>query len=327
VTRKLAKADVKPVRQRTQYSCMAASMAMCLNALGFDCDEDEVNKVMGARPMKGAAWEEALACAQHYGCRATLTTPCTVTQLKEWTDAGIPVMIAWNPEGRDWSHASVVFDVVDGPEERVVHVADPNIPNPEKTVRVVGEDEFYSKWYEKWPNYLVRRPACAIDREITQDGRQVVASSKTASTALPARTREEMIEKYKHLSRAVREYLGIPPDDIGGNTGWGDGWFFNDAIRGRYRVRNSDELIRKLNIDPRDLRPCCSKWRLASAQEDAAPVGPELTTEGERPSVVQHRTRERDLGHGRSWQQRDIRRLNTASASRVAARYLGENDA
>jgi len=157
---------------------MAASMAMCLRALGHECDEDEVNKVMGARPMKGAAWEEALACAQHYGCRATLTTPSTVSQLKEWTDKGVPVMIAWNPEGRDWSHASVVFDVTGEGDNRMVHVADPNIPNPEKTVRKMPEDEFYGKWYEKWPNYLVRRPACAIEREVTPEGRQMMASAK-----------------------------------------------------------------------------------------------------------------------------------------------------
>jgi hypothetical protein len=152
---------------------MACSMMMCLRANGCECTEDEVNKVMGARPMKGAAWEQALACAQHYGMRATLTMPSTVQQLKQWTDRGIPIMIAWNPEGRDWSHASVVFDVDD---EGNVFVADPNIPNPSRTVRVVPEDEFYSKWYEKWPNYLVRRPACAIEREITGDGFQVMAS-------------------------------------------------------------------------------------------------------------------------------------------------------
>ena len=252
-----AKANVTPVRQRTQYSCMAASMAMALRALGHECDEDEVNKVMGARPMKGAAWEEALACAQHYGCRATLTTPATVTQLKAWTDAGTPVMIAWNPEGRDWSHASVVFDVVEGPEGRVVHVADPNMPNPEKTVREVPEDDFYGKWFEKWPNYLVRRPALAIEREITPQGRQVVASA-------PAKSREEMIEKYKHLSNDVRTFLGIPPEDTGSNIEWGDGYFFNQRIRSRYKVKNVDELIRKLKIDPKDLRGCCSKWRAAS---------------------------------------------------------------
>lgn len=153
-------------------------MAMCLNALDLGCTEDEVNNVMGARPMKGAAWEQALACAQHYGCRATLTMPSTVEQLKAWTDAEIPVMIAWNPEGRPWSHASVVFDVDD---DLNVYIADPNIPNPKKTVRVVSEDEFYTKWYEKFPNYLVRRPACAIQREITSDGRQILASFREAS--------------------------------------------------------------------------------------------------------------------------------------------------
>ena len=77
-------------------------------------------------------------------------------------------MISWNPEGRDWSHASVVFYITDG----MVHVADPNIPDPNETVRVIPESEFYSMWGEAWSNYIVRRVAMAIDREITPDGRQ-----------------------------------------------------------------------------------------------------------------------------------------------------------
>jgi len=147
-------------------------MMMCLKANGLECDEDEVNRVMGARPMQGASWEDALAAAQHYGMRATLTLPATVKQLKEWTDRGIPVMIAWNPEGRPWSHASVVFDVDDNLN---VHVADPNIPDPDETVRIVSKDDFYHKWFEKAPNYLIRRPAMAVEREITPEGRQMQA--------------------------------------------------------------------------------------------------------------------------------------------------------
>lgn len=185
---KSAKANVTPIRQSTQYNCMAASMSMCLEACGVnsnECTTDLVNKVMGARPMQGAAWEQALACAQHYGCRATLTMPSTIEQLKAWTDAEIPVMIAWNPEGRPWSHASVVFDV---DENLNVYIADPNIPNPKKTIRVVSEDEFYSKWYEKSPNYLVRRPACAIEREITAAGRNVrMASKRTMVTRVASK--------------------------------------------------------------------------------------------------------------------------------------------
>lgn len=175
---KQAKAEVSPVRQRTQYSCMSCSMMMCLRALGVDCDEEEVNDVMGARPMRGASWESALACGQHYGMRCTLTVPTTIRQLKEWTDRKIPVMIAWNPEGRAWSHASVVFDVDD---DLTVHVADPNIPDPDETVRIVPKGEFYKLWFEKFPNYLVRRPAMAIEREISEDGRQMVASKRASS--------------------------------------------------------------------------------------------------------------------------------------------------
>ena len=177
---KTAAANLVPVRQRTQFTCMASSMGMCLGALGLqDCSEDTVNRVMGAAPMRGAAWEQALATAQHYGVRATLTVPATLSQVKEWTDAGKPVMIGWNPEGREWSHASVIFDVQPCPTHGfMVHVADPNCPDPEQTVRVVPKGEFYAKWYEKFPNYLVRRPALMLEREVTPEGRQVMASMK-----------------------------------------------------------------------------------------------------------------------------------------------------
>jgi len=143
---------------------------MCLKSFGFECTLKEVSKVMGVKPMVGASWEDAMAAAQHYGMRATLTMPSTVAQLKEWTDRGVPVMIGWNPEGRPWSHASVVFDVK---EDGTVFVADPNIPNPEETVRVVSQNDFYGKWGEKAQKYIIRRPALAIEREITEDGQQI----------------------------------------------------------------------------------------------------------------------------------------------------------
>jgi len=172
VRRKESAANVNPVRQRTQFSCMATSLMMCLKALGHDVNEDTVNNVMGASPLRGASWEDAMAASQYFGCRVTLTMPSTIQQLKAWTDRGIPVMIAWNPEGRPWSHASVVFDVDD---DLTVHVADPNIPDPDETVRVVPKADFYGKWSEKFEDYLVRRPAMAIEREITPEGRQVLA--------------------------------------------------------------------------------------------------------------------------------------------------------
>lgn len=168
--KKLAKAMVIPVRQRTQYTCVPCSLSMCLRALGMDwITEDIVNDVMGARPMKGATWEAVINAAQHFGKRATLTAPCTIEQMKEWTDQGLPLMIAWNPEGRDWSHASVVFHVCN----THVWVADPNIPDPNEVVRKVEFKDFYNKWYEKHTNYLVRRPCVVISHEISEAGTQV----------------------------------------------------------------------------------------------------------------------------------------------------------
>jgi len=163
---------------------------MCLRALGMEwMTEDIVNDVMGARPMKGATWEAVINAAQHFGKRATLTAPCTIEQMKEWTDQGLPLMIAWNPEGREWSHASVVFHVCG----EYVWVADPNIPDPNEVVRKVTHKEFYNKWYEKHTNYLVRRPCVVISHEISESGTQVpypnmrMAMKKQANSDLDRR--------------------------------------------------------------------------------------------------------------------------------------------
>lgn len=199
--RRKAKADVKPIRQRTQFTCVATSTCMALQALGVKCDEETVNEIIGAQALRGSRWEEVLACCQYFGCRATLTTPATLTQVKEWTDSGRPVLIAWNPEGRDWSHASLIYDVTGEKGSYEVHVADPNIPNPDKTVRVVGEDDFYNKWFEKWPNFLVRRPALMIDREVTPDGRQIMASLRTP---FPQAV-EEIVSNIRHLGYLIVE--------------------------------------------------------------------------------------------------------------------------
>lgn len=184
---------------------------MALQAHGIECNEDEVNRVLGAAPMQGAAWENVLACVQHYGMRATLVVPSTIRQLKEWTDQGIPVIIAWNPEGREWSHASLVFDVDD--EDRV-YVADPNIPDPEETVRIVSKDEFYRKWYEKWPKYLVRRPACAIEPEITSDGRPKFASWWRNRTKLRKSGKENEVFRLPNgtfiTEKALQQILSLP---------------------------------------------------------------------------------------------------------------------
>jgi hypothetical protein len=222
IMHKHAKAGIVPIRQRTQFSCVAASMTMALGANGVETDEDEVNRVMGCKPMQGATWEQAIACAQHWGMRATLVSPCTLGQLKEWTDRGIPVLIAWNPEGRDWSHASCVFDV---DAEENIYVADPNCPDPEQTVRVVPKTEFYGKWFEKWPNYLVRRPALAIEREITSDGRQVRAS-RVAATQNPSIVRWEDKFAIKFVTRK-----------------WEDFWMGNAWKHSMYFGRNDEPKL------------------------------------------------------------------------------------
>jgi len=216
---------------------MATSMMMCLQAHGVECTEDEVADVMGCKPMKGASWEDALACAQHYGMRATLTAPATVKQLKVCTDAGTPVMIAWNPEGRPWSHASVVFHVDD---DMNVHVADPNIPDPDETVRVVPKAEFYSKWSEKWPNYLVRRPAMSIEREISPDGRQMVANI-IAAVGLWERISKP--KGHRFVSDDIVAFLTLEPKNVK---------YKNRNVPSWADITNDGEMFADGHVSPRE---------------------------------------------------------------------------
>lgn len=177
-------ANITPIRQPTQYSCMSASVRMCLGAMGLNDAEittESVNKVLGALPKRGATWEQAMSALQHYGCRGTLVVPSTLNQVREWTDKGLPVIIAWNPENREWAHASVIYDVTD----TEVYIADPNCPDPNQLVRNISHHEFYGKWFEKYNGYLVRRPALCVSREVDTQGRQVMASKKSASIPHP----------------------------------------------------------------------------------------------------------------------------------------------
>jgi ABC-type bacteriocin/lantibiotic exporter with double-glycine peptidase domain len=172
------KPKIKPIRQRTQFSCVAASATMCLDSFGYNLTEDQVDRFfIQARPFVGASWEELTTCMQYFGLRTTLVVPSTVGQLKSWVEQGSPVLISWNPEGKEWSHSSVVFDVVGDPATGSckIWVADPNIANPSQTVRVLDEDTFYSKWYSKASKGInVRRPAMRVEREIDMGGKQTM---------------------------------------------------------------------------------------------------------------------------------------------------------
>ena len=208
-----ARADVAQLRQTTQFTCCATSITSALHALGKPFTEDDVNKVLGAAPMAGATWEAMLATVQYFGCRGTLVVPATPRMLKAWTDKGIPVVIAWNPEGRPWSHASTVFDVKEGEDGKLtVYIMDSNIPNPDETTRVMDADTFCQKWGEKVSDTLiVRRPAMAIEREVSAEGRQVVASTSPESTTF----------NWKALGKDIREALSrtpVPPRVVTGET-------------------------------------------------------------------------------------------------------------
>lgn len=214
---KQARADVAQIRQTTQFTCTSASIAAALQALGKPYTEDDVNRVLGASPMSGATWEAMLATVQYFGCRGTLVVPATPRMLKDWTDQGIPVVIAWNPENRPWSHASTVSDVIEGPDGKLtVHVMDPNIPNPSETTRVLDEDTFCQKWGEKVSDSLiVRRPAMAVTLEVTPQGRQVVASNRSKRADLPMSTSVERVADQflagkKTPSRITKDDLRSP---------------------------------------------------------------------------------------------------------------------
>ncbi len=171
------KPRIVPIRQRTQFSCVAAAATMCLGAFGYQLTEEQVDRFfIQAEPFVGASWDDLMGCMQYFGLRTTLVVPSTVRQLKEWIEAGSPVLISWNPEGKRWSHSSLVFDVVDRNGVLYVYVADPNISNPSQTVRIMSEDDFYRAWYSFGrKGVTIRRPAMRVEREVEVNGVQAMS--------------------------------------------------------------------------------------------------------------------------------------------------------
>lgn len=218
-----AKANVAQIRQTTQFTCCAASIASALHALGKNVTEDEVNRVLGAAPMAGATWEAMLATVQYFGCRGTLVVPATPRMLKEWTDRGIPVLIGWNYEQRPWSHASCVFHVEEGADGKLmVHVMDPNIPNPSQTTRIVDEDTFCQRWSEKMSDTLImRRPAMAVELEVSPAGRQMVASKKPVAGDHENLRFKSLRAYWEYNSEAERVYGVVIESNFIAETGIG----------------------------------------------------------------------------------------------------------
>lgn len=211
---KIARANVIPKRQPSQYSCVTTSLSIALQALGIpetECYTAKVNEVLGAQPLQGASWEQAAGAASHYGCRTTLVIPSTLSQVRKWTDAGIPVLIGWNT-GNEWSHASLIFDV----DDQNVFICDPNIPNPDTLVRIMDHNSFYEKWWEKSSvGYKIRRPAMAVEREITESGRQVMASIKVAELPKVDSLRATWSYNDPELYREYNIYEDDTKDPIG----------------------------------------------------------------------------------------------------------------
>jgi hypothetical protein len=158
-----SKANVPRLHQETQYTCVSSSVQACLKALGKDVSESDVNKVVGAKSKSGASFEQAIIALQYFGARSMFVLPATLEWIKEHTDRGNPVIIGWNPEGRPWSHASVVNHV---DEDFNVYVMDPNVPDPSVEYRVLTREEFHKKWLEEFNGTICRRPAIAVELEI-----------------------------------------------------------------------------------------------------------------------------------------------------------------
>ena len=182
-----------------------------------------------------------LNAAQYFGARGTLVVPATLGQLRAWTDAGIPVVIAWNPEGRPWSHASVVVDVTD----THVQIMDPNIPDPDATFRFITHDDFYRKWGEEASQMIIRRPACAIEREVTMSGKQITprtASVKVAYGVSVKKLRDGSVvvnagPSYQTSARRLIERAGFDFRLIDDQYG---SWIFPEGLA------TADELMKAL---------------------------------------------------------------------------------
>ena len=130
-----------PVLDESPGKCGPTSLRAVLQHYGVERTESELAKACGWTEAEGVSPGAMSDCAKAEGLGARVESGCTLNDLEEWAERGVPVIVDWDPhdDGVDrGSHYSVVVRVT----AKAVELMD---PEPARIVSV-SRQKFSELW-------------------------------------------------------------------------------------------------------------------------------------------------------------------------------------
>ena len=146
---------LKLYRQKPGF-CGPASMKMVLELYGVKKSEDELGRMTKCSPVVGTPGPNIVAAAKKLGFKAFLKDEATLSDVRKWTEKGIPVIVNWFSEYE--GHYSVAVKVT----EKFIYLMD-----PERTrMRKMSAERFEGVWFDFTPESRRTRRSLVLRRMI-----------------------------------------------------------------------------------------------------------------------------------------------------------------
>ena len=114
---------VKPVRQRTNWTCGVGALRTVFHFYSVNVSEKELCTI-GVIGEEGTGFSTMRMLAREYGFSFWATSNGNINKVKRWLSKNIPVLVCWQlgtPNGKN-GH----YSVITGIDDRFVTIADPS---------------------------------------------------------------------------------------------------------------------------------------------------------------------------------------------------------
>ena len=157
--------QVKPFQETLHGSyCGPASLKIVLNYYGVKKSEKEIAKRCGRDFKLGTNDMSIKRAAKSYGFSVAIKNNANFTDIEEWFNKGVPVIVNWFTRGRkDYNNSEVPdghYSVVIGLDKKNIYLQDPEIG----TMRAIKRDDFLSVWFDfkrdritSWKDMIIRQ--------------------------------------------------------------------------------------------------------------------------------------------------------------------------
>lgn len=151
-SQKVTMIDLHLGKQIYDYDCGVQALQTVMTYYGVEADRDELMQTLGTTEESGTPPKAMIAAAQHYGFEVKSGTQWSLNQVKQFVDAGTPVIVllqAWADRymtlddwRRDWDNGH--YAIVIGLNKDVLLFEDP------ATIRRtwLREREFLARWHD-----------------------------------------------------------------------------------------------------------------------------------------------------------------------------------